>query len=893
MTQNREDDKPNEPSPELPELRERAISALRLGRFDLAEDLLAQGEVSLSVLMENARIYQAELEIQNEELIAAQQEGLAALARFTAFFNTLPIAELVLDTYGLVLEANPEARRLFALRSSPIHQYFFTRLVREADRERVVSAWSALAVGERITVREAGFRSTDGHELIGDLHIARLPATHHEPSRFVCAVLDRSAAIEERLRAVEEAYGEARASEEHYRTLFEAASEGIGIIRQQRYVSVNPAAVSMLGYASAAEVIGKQLGELSPSVQPDGQPSVAKANRLATLALQEGTQRFQWDCLHHDGHLVPLMMTLTPVRITDESALLVTWRDLSGERLARERERLAQTVFDNTTEGIVITDAELHILAVNPAFTKITGFSEADVLGRSLGELSADPPDLDVLQDAARASLRESGFWRGESNSRRKSGEVYSQLTTISAVRGADGMPETYVCVFSDISQIKQAEQALQHLAHHDELTGLPNRVAMRFRAERALQRAQRDAVPLAFLFLDLDLFKRVNDTLGHHAGDALLRDVAKSLAKRLRGRDSIARIGGDEFVVLMEDLVEPREAGALAQRLIDLFKTPFRVMGQDCHIGVSIGISLFPTDGRDMDALLSRADMAMYHAKQRGRLTFCFFDPVMEEGARLCMRMENALHEAIEHGQVSLEYQPVMRLADGGLSAAEAHVVWEHPQLEQIPPERFLRRSADAGLCRLFGAWMLRRICHQIVAWDRAGLQVPRITIKLSTRWFEREDVIDEIRAILQETGVGAERIEIEIDESLLRESPEQVPANLHALGTLGMALAVAETGLALGALADLKRLPVRRLKLSNEMLISLAGDPDGVTLGRAVVALARALKLSILVEGVATAVQAELVKGAGCDEAQGSLYGCPVPPEAWLSGEVAIHPH
>jgi diguanylate cyclase (GGDEF)-like protein len=393
-------------------------------------------------------------------------------------------------------------------------------------------------------------------------------------------------------------------------------------------------------------------------------------------------------------------------------------------------------------------------------------------------------------------------------------------------------------------------------------------------------------------LFLDLDHFKRVNDTLGHQAGDLLLRDVATTLAGRLRAGDLIARIGGDEFVVLMDDLLSLADAEGLARRLISVFETPFRIMDQDCHIGVSIGISHYPQDADDFETLLSRADMAMYHAKQSGRQTFRWFEPAMAEEARACMRIEVALQDALQRNELSLEYQPIVRLSDGTLSAVLVHSCWRDPELGEIPASRFMRRADEAGLGSLLGSWMLARACREIAGWDTAGVAVPRVSVKLSTRWLDREQTLDELRAILRQARITAERLDIEIDESALRGPSGSLVANLNALSALGVTLTVGEFGFGLAALSDLRHLPVRRVKLQESLLSDLMADVPDERMANALIGLARALDLRILVEGVASAAQAEALRRMGYDEVLGPWSGCPSPAASWPSGAAVVLP-
>ena len=892
----------------IDQLREVALAALHAGRFDLAEETLSRSQVTLAEMVENLRIYQAELQIQNEELRHSQAERDEALARFTSFFMTMPVAELVVDRQGLVMEANPEATRVFALHERHLHQHFFARLIEEEDRGKVIHAWSRLERDEQMVLRELRFRGGTKGGFIGDLYIARLPSDLDERRRLVCAVIDRTEAVRQRedlraahmsLRESEERYrvlaefspdweywlgangrflyispaceritgyrateliddpalfgrlmhpedrdrcsghfrvldrehdpgclhfriltraGEERwiehvcnpvyasdgrylgrrgvnrdvtermraerllresealrhQSEAQYRTLFESASEGLGLLREGRFVWINSAALRMLGYDAPASVLGKTPEALSPPAQPDGAPSARKARQLIASALEEGVQHFEWEHLRADGTRLPLAVALMRVEWDGKPALFVTWRDLSHERVARERELRAQIVFENTAEGILITDAEQRILAVNPAFTEITGYTEAEVLGQTPALLRSGRHDA-LFYQAMWSLLNKTGQWRGEFVNRRKNGEIYPQRSTITAVRDAHGQVSCYISVFEDVSYIRRSEEERYRLEHEDTLTGLPNRSLLRVTLEQAIKRARREGNVFGLLVLDLDLFKNVNDTLGHPVGDFLLQQVAAMLREKVREANSIARIGGDEFVILMEDLSQPVDiaklgAAKLALRLLELFSRPFPAEGRELYITASIGIALFPTDGQNMDELLSHADVAMYRAKEHGRNTFRFFDPAMTAGATERLRLETALRGALARpDELSLHYQPQIRLVDGAREGVEALLRWRHPELGAVSPAVFIPIAEEIGLIRNLGAWVLERSCRQLMAWDAAGLIVPRMAVNLSVQQIESTNLLAQVKAILERTGVAPDRLELEITESML----------------------------------------------------------------------------------------------------------------------------
>jgi diguanylate cyclase (GGDEF)-like protein len=389
----------------------------------------------------------------------------------------------------------------------------------------------------------------------------------------------------------------------------------------------------------------------------------------------------------------------------------------------------------------------------------------------------------ETFYQAMWATLEATGQWRGEFWNRRSDGDIYPQLSTISTVCDKGGRLTNYIAVFGDITQLKRSEEELYRLAHMDALTGLPNRVLLRARLEQSVSRARRDGSMLAILFLDLDLFKNVNDTLGHPVGDALLQSVAAAMQTKIRAADSIARLGGDEFVVLMEDVDDPNMAAQLARRLLGVFSSPFDAEGRELYITASIGISIFPLDGEDMDALLSNAGVAMYQAKEHGRNTYRFFESVMTERAMERLRLENALRGALARNEMTLVFQPQVKLSNRSMYSAEVLLRWHHPELGQVPPERFIPVAEELGLIRELGAWVLEQACLQLAEWDRSGFLVQRLAVNLSAQQLERVDLLDSIRPILARAQIEGDRLELEVTESMLMRHADQIISNLRAL--------------------------------------------------------------------------------------------------------------
>ena len=547
-----------------------------------------------------------------------------------------------------------------------------------------------------------------------------------------------------------------------------------------------------------------------------------------------------------------------------------------GKPSAREL-LLAASVFHHSPQGIMITDAERRIRMVNAAFTQITGWREAEVLGRRDAMLSAgrDDPGLGKQMQSA---LDADGIWVGELWSRRRDGEVFPENRTVVAVHDEAGHLQHYFSMFTDISAEKFAAERIHRLAHFDATTELPNRVLLQDRLLHTINQTARVNGKLALLFLDLDGFKLINDTYGHSAGDEVLRLVGKRLLSRLRKADIVARIGGDEFAVVLSDVAQDSDVQITCDQLLQVITEPYELSGNLSSVTTSVGIAMFPDDGRDVPTLLKHADAAMYQAKEAGKNRYAFYEPEMNRRAEARLALSRKLRGALEKNQFSLCYQPQFDLSSGRLVGVEALLRWEDDDGEQVPPSLFIPVAEECGLIMALGAWVLNEACRQAQQWCEQGLAFGRLSVNVSGRQFQDEGLADTVAAALAASGLASDRLELEITESWVMEGPYRAENQMHRLNEMGVTLVIDDFGLANSSMAYLKRFPVQKLKIDNSFIRDIPADTDDSAIVSAIIAMGHSLGLRVLAEGVETAEQSAFLRATGCDEVQGYLFGRPV---------------
>ncbi|SEQ24405.1 PAS domain S-box-containing protein/diguanylate cyclase (GGDEF) domain-containing protein [Ectothiorhodospira magna] len=1157
-------------------IKAQAQEALRRGEFDLAEQLLAQGNIDLEEVTQKLRIYQAELEIQNTELQETQWQVQQALDRYTAFFLGIPIAAVVVDRHGLILEANTHAQKLFGLSGQHLRRHFLRRLMLKEHERQLHQALVQAGESGHYIVEKITFLDANEEQFTGELHVARLPGRDGREHDFVCAIVDLTEHIRHELE-ITLAHEELRESEARYRILADYSpvwDYWLGDDGQYRYVSpgcesisgcppeqfmqdpklmdrimmpsdlsrwiahqedirhdaselphrclefrirhangevrwiehecqpvisldgahqgrrgvnrditerkqaeLQLAQVSML-YATlsavnqaivriedeqllldnltriavdygrfnacvislcpkpGADPVPRSFNGLTPQQcrsipleeawqainqqpyvyahrdDPEAPPqwrawarrngihtfghyplireyrlvgmasfmsdspdsftpqidrlvqditedfsyalqhlALEQKRRTTEAALQESESRYR--SLFENSHSVMLLVDPQEERIVDanpgacqfygctrhpllnraladieqrepspepaqklnpgaeyyrathclangdlrqvevytgliqvegQTLRHAVVHDITDRIRSEARLRLADQVFQAAAEGIVVTDVGQRIIAINPAFTQITGYTEADVAGRTPAMLKSGKQDA-AFYKAMMQSLQTTGSWRGELWNRRKDGTLYPEWLTISAVRDDQGQITHYVGIFSDIGPVKEAQRQLELMAHFDPLTGLANRTLFRDRLTHSLRRVERSGKGLALLFIDLDRFKTINDTLGHSLGDQLLQTVAKRMADNVRASDTLARLGGDEFVLLLENDASMQNIQTLCQKILGVLTDPVTLDEHEVIVTASIGVALYPEDGEDADTLLKHADMAMYEAKNTGRNDYHFFTPNLSQGVLERLKMESALRGASQRGELVLHYQPQVNLQTRQLVGVEALVRWQHPTLGLVSPGTFICLAEDMGIISEIGTWVLREACRQMNQWRQDGIHLPQVAVNLSVQQLERDNLVSQVKMALQDYQLPAECLELEVTESLIMRAPERTQSVLRELKTLGIKIAVDDFGIGYSCLSYLKRLPLDRIKIDQSFVQDVGADNNDETIVRAIIGLSRSLGLETVAEGVESECQRQFLIQEGCRIGQGYLFSKPLTVDALIA--------
>ena len=579
------------------------------------------------------------------------------------------------------------------------------------------------------------------------------------------------------------------------------------------------------------------------------------------------------------SHSQFIIIFFTLFSFTLLTGLVVIYTMFSERKRVEIELRRAATVFDNTDEGIVVTDAEINIILVNKAFTAITGYKPEEVLGKNPRLQQSGRHDR-AFYKTLWDTLKNDGQWRGQLWNRKKNGEIYPAWENISIVRNAEGKITNYVAIFSDISALKESEKRLEHLAHHDILTGLPNRLRFTANLEQAIESAKRHTQKVALLFLDVDRFKYINDTLGHDIGDKLLIEFSKRLKNCVRAEDTVARLGGDEFTIVLTEIEHSEDAYLIADKIVKEIRKQFIFDKQTVDTSTSIGISIFPDSANSYEELMRTADSAMYHAKATGRNRYQCFNTELATQIITHSLIEKGLQAALTNNEFELYYQPQINLSNGKIAGVEALIRWNHPVHGQLLPATFIKIADDSNLIDMISEWVLRTAINDYENWLVESSSVPRIAVNITGRQISREKSIRHILELLDELTLDPSilQLDLEITETAL----ERIDYTIDMINTLkkrGVMFAIDDFGTGHSSLSRLKHLPVDTLKIDKSFIQGISIDEDDKAITTAILAMAHSLGLRVIGEGVETKSQLDILRELGCDEVQGFYYSKPIP--------------
>ncbi|HEX3020753.1 MAG TPA: EAL domain-containing protein [Chitinispirillaceae bacterium] len=539
-------------------------------------------------------------------------------------------------------------------------------------------------------------------------------------------------------------------------------------------------------------------------------------------------------------------------------------------------QNFANAFFYHTTEGILITDSNHTVLKINPGFTTITGYDEESILGKKPSILKSNRHNAAFYHEMFE-KLSHLGKWQGEIWNRRKNGEIYLQQLSIVSIYDKDKICY-YMGLFTDITHYINNNIQVQNHAYYDMLTNLPNRILLHDRLNFMISHAKRNKANMAILLLDLNRFKMINDTLGFSAGDSLLQTIANRLKSCLRDVDGVFRLGDDEFAIILEEIAQPQDAARVAKRLLAVSSLPFQFSNHELYVTVSIGISIFPTDGEEIEVLLKNAEAAMNRAKELGINNYQHYMPTMNSRAFEQLTLEHNLRKALQKDEFIVYYQPQIDLKTQKIFGAEALVRWKHPELGMISPAQFIPIAEETGMILPLGEWVLKTACQQVKKWyDQTGCNF-YISVNLSSRQFQQQDLVLTIDRVLQETSLPAHYLELEITETLGMKNPELTLKTLHELKSMGIRIAIDDFGTGYSSLSYLKKFPIDTLKIDRSFVSDIQVDSNDAAIVAAIIALAHSLKLKVIAEGVETFEQANYLLDHGCESIQGFLFSPPV---------------
>jgi len=669
-----------------------------------------------------------------------------------------------------------------------------------------------------------------------------------------------------------------RESEALFRAVFDNAAVGIAQLSPQgKFLQINQHLCDLLGYRRE-EILDSGMGYQDITQPEDRANNEAEAQRMLRGEIDDNVVEKRY--LHKSSKTVWVNVSAHLLRGMDGAPLyfITAVQDISARKLAEDRLKLAASVFSHSHEAIMITDPQGTIIEVNDAFTRITGYSREEAIGQNPRILKSGRQSPEYYA-AMWHNLRENGHWSGEVWNRRKNGQIYAELQTVSAVRDAQGVLQNYVALFTDITPMMEHHRQLEHIAHYDALTDLPNRMLLGDRLQQAIAQSQRRGQSVAVVYLDLDGFKAINDTCGHDAGDQFLIALAGRLKATLREGDTLARIGGDEFVAVLVGLDQVQECEPVLRRLLQVASEKLQVGSMQMQVSASIGVTVYPTDGAEPDLLMRHADQAMYQAKQAGKNRFQMFDLAHDVAMQSLQERLMRLKQALERGEFELYYQPKVNMRTRRVVGAEALVRWQHPQQGTLAPGAFLPDLEDNALGVTLGEWVIANALRQMDQWQQLGLQIP-VSVNIAANQLQQVDFTERLQMLLREqSGVSAQQLQLEVLETSALLDITLVGKVMNDCRAIGVGFALDDFGTGYSSLTYLRHLPAETLKIDQSFVRDMLEDASDLAIVEGVIGLAKAFGRSVIAEGVETARHGNRLLEMGCELAQGYGIARPMP--------------
>lgn len=765
------------------------------------------------------------------------------------------------NLFGIVTSWNAGAQRLFGYTADEMIGHSLLKLfpLDKKNEERFIL--EKIIAGEKVDHFETVRIRKDGKQL--DISVTISPIYDQQGNVIGASKVARD--ITERLR------GDLKAQQ--FKAIVQSSDDAIisksldGIIN-----CWNGGAQTMFGY-SAEEMIGQSMLVLLPADRKDEEASI-----LNRLRKGEKVDHFETVRVRKDGELIDVSVSISPIcdntgRVIGASKIA---RDITNQKKANARLELTSRVFTNTNEAIIVTDAQCIIIEVNEAFTNISGYSREDVVGSSPMMFSSSRQGPEVFADMA-SSLAIHGKYEGELWSRRKTGESYAGYLKVSVVRDADHNIQNYVALFADITSLRIKQEQLEHLAHFDALTDLPNRILLSDRLNQAMAVSQRTQTSLAVLYLDLDGFKEINDEYGHNIGDEVLVAVSQNMKTTLRNVDTLARIGGDEYAVVLADVQGPHQCGRMVDRVLRACAEPVVVDGKLLRISASIGVTIYPLDNVDADQLLRHADRAMYEAKQAGKNRFHIFDSELDAEVKTRSQQHERIRQALIAEEFFLRYQPKVNMRTGAIIGLEALIRWHHPQLGQLSPDAFLPAIECHPLSEEVGEWVMNAALKQMDAWRKAGLNIS-VSVNIAARQLQQKDFAKRLAvALAKYPEVHPHDLDLEILETSALQDIHAVSDVIRDCQQCGVRFSVDDFGTGYSSLTYLRHFPAETLKIDHSFVGNMLEDCENLAIVQAVIGLATAFHRDVIAEGVETVEIGEKLLELGCELGQG--YGIAKP--------------